>query len=126
MIKMTVIRGVISFFLACGAEMCAPLANNDLLDRRAAHRAGLSFTVVHTKIILKATAAIHPIKTGAVVFNTAQQHSLNGGMKSFGYELPADVPESELLALIDQLNRDPNVHGIQILSNGRVKTRVRR
>jgi len=28
------------------------------------------------------------------------------------HKLPADVPEAELFALIDQLNADPNVHGI--------------
>lgn len=31
---------------------------------------------------------------------------------SFGYRLPADIEEHELLELIDQLNRDPSVHGI--------------
>jgi methylenetetrahydrofolate dehydrogenase (NADP+)/methenyltetrahydrofolate cyclohydrolase len=34
------------------------------------------------------------------------------GMKSFGYELPADVSEKELLDLVDTLNQDPNVDGI--------------
>jgi len=31
---------------------------------------------------------------------------------SFGYRLPADIEEHELLELIDQLNGDPSVHGI--------------
>lgn len=34
------------------------------------------------------------------------------GMASFEHRLPADVPEAELFALIDQLNADPTVHGI--------------
>lgn len=34
------------------------------------------------------------------------------GIRSFEYALPEETPESELLALIDQLNADPNVHGI--------------
>ncbi|WP_147125708.1 bifunctional methylenetetrahydrofolate dehydrogenase/methenyltetrahydrofolate cyclohydrolase FolD [Shimia ponticola] len=34
------------------------------------------------------------------------------GMASFEHKLPADVPEAELFALIDQLNADPTVHGI--------------
>ena len=34
------------------------------------------------------------------------------GMASFEHRLPADVPEAELFALIDQLNADPSVHGI--------------
>jgi len=31
---------------------------------------------------------------------------------SYGYHLPADIEEHELLELIDQLNDDPSVHGI--------------
>jgi len=34
------------------------------------------------------------------------------GIKSFGYELPAQTSEQELLDLVDTLNEDPNVHGI--------------
>src|SRR5271163_3935362 len=36
------------------------------------------------------------------------------GMASFQHVLPADVAQSELLALIGQLNRDPAVHGILV------------
>ncbi len=31
---------------------------------------------------------------------------------SYGYHLPAEIDEHELLELIDQLNNDPSVHGI--------------
>ncbi len=31
---------------------------------------------------------------------------------SYGYHLPSDIEEHELLELIEQLNRDPSVHGI--------------
>ncbi len=34
------------------------------------------------------------------------------GIRSFEYALPEETPEEELLALIDQLNADPHVHGI--------------
>lgn len=34
------------------------------------------------------------------------------GMNSFEHKLPADTSEADLLALIDQLNNDPTVHGI--------------
>lgn len=34
------------------------------------------------------------------------------GMNSFEHKLPADTSEADLLALIDQLNKDPAVHGI--------------
>src|ERR1700724_1279811 len=36
------------------------------------------------------------------------------GMASFQHVLPADVAPSDLLALIDKLNRDPAVHGILV------------
>jgi methylenetetrahydrofolate dehydrogenase (NADP+)/methenyltetrahydrofolate cyclohydrolase len=36
------------------------------------------------------------------------------GMTSFEYRLPANVPQSELLALIAKLNGDPSVHGILV------------
>jgi methylenetetrahydrofolate dehydrogenase (NADP+)/methenyltetrahydrofolate cyclohydrolase len=36
------------------------------------------------------------------------------GMASFEYVLPAEVAQSELLALIGRLNRDPDVHGILV------------
>lgn len=36
------------------------------------------------------------------------------GMNSFEHRLPAETSESELLALIGQLNADPSVHGILV------------
>jgi methylenetetrahydrofolate dehydrogenase (NADP+) / methenyltetrahydrofolate cyclohydrolase len=36
------------------------------------------------------------------------------GMASFEHVLPADVAQSDLLALIAQLNRDPSVHGVLV------------
>ncbi|MCE6949881.1 bifunctional methylenetetrahydrofolate dehydrogenase/methenyltetrahydrofolate cyclohydrolase FolD [Cereibacter sphaeroides] len=36
------------------------------------------------------------------------------GMASFEHRLPAETSEDELLALIDRLNRDPQVHGILV------------
>ncbi len=38
------------------------------------------------------------------------------GMRSFHRELPADTPQAELDALIDELNADPAVHGILVQS----------
>ncbi len=40
--------------------------------------------------------------------------TVEAGMRSFDHRLKADVPESELLALIDDLNRNPDVHGILV------------
>ena len=67
--------------LTSGAEMCAPLANNDFLDGRAAHRAGLSLTVVNAEVILKTSAAVDPIEAGSVMLYTGEQDGLNGFMK---------------------------------------------
>jgi methylenetetrahydrofolate dehydrogenase (NADP+) / methenyltetrahydrofolate cyclohydrolase len=36
------------------------------------------------------------------------------GMASFEHKLPGDIAQSELLTLIDRLNRDPAVHGILV------------
>ena len=36
------------------------------------------------------------------------------GMASFEYRLPADTPETALLALVSELNDDPAVHGILV------------
>ncbi len=34
------------------------------------------------------------------------------GIAAHGFELPADVPDAEIAALIDRLNSDPDIHGI--------------
>ncbi|MCY3879906.1 MAG: bifunctional methylenetetrahydrofolate dehydrogenase/methenyltetrahydrofolate cyclohydrolase [Rhodobacteraceae bacterium] len=47
------------------------------------------------------------------VRNKAKQ-TAETGMVSFKHELPEDVSEAELLALIDRLNADPEVHGILV------------
>ena len=36
------------------------------------------------------------------------------GMQSFAYDLPSDISEAELVALIDRLNADPAVNGILV------------
>jgi methylenetetrahydrofolate dehydrogenase (NADP+)/methenyltetrahydrofolate cyclohydrolase len=36
------------------------------------------------------------------------------GMRSIAYDLPPTTPQADLLALIDTLNRDPEVHGILV------------
>jgi methylenetetrahydrofolate dehydrogenase (NADP+)/methenyltetrahydrofolate cyclohydrolase len=36
------------------------------------------------------------------------------GVQSLSYDLPASTPQAELLALIDQLNKDPGVDGILV------------
>ena len=42
------------------------------------------------------------------------KQTIEAGMESFEYTLPATTGEAELLALVAQLNCDPNVHGILV------------
>ena len=42
------------------------------------------------------------------------KQTLEAGMKSFEHKLPNTTSETELLGLIDQLNMDPDVHGILV------------
>lgn len=42
------------------------------------------------------------------------KQTLEAGMNSYEHKLPASTPQDELLALIDQLNNDPAVHGILV------------
>ena len=42
------------------------------------------------------------------------KQTLEAGMKSFEHKLPDTTSETELLGLIDQLNADPDVHGILV------------
>jgi methylenetetrahydrofolate dehydrogenase (NADP+)/methenyltetrahydrofolate cyclohydrolase len=48
----------------------------------------------------------------AIYVRNKKKATVEAGMRSFGYELPADVSERDLLDLIDTLNKDPEVHGI--------------
>ncbi|MBP1757481.1 MAG: methylenetetrahydrofolate dehydrogenase [Firmicutes bacterium] len=48
----------------------------------------------------------------SIYVNNKKKACEETGLMSYGYHLPADVDEHELLELIDQLNHDPSVHGI--------------
>ena len=47
------------------------------------------------------------------VANKAKQ-TVEVGMNSWEYKLPAETPEAEVLALVEKLNADPAVHGILV------------
>src|SRR3982074_1955610 len=49
-----------------------------------------------------------------VYVRSKHKQTQQAGMASFEHVLPADVAQSELLALIGALNRDPAVHGILV------------
>ena len=42
------------------------------------------------------------------------EHSNAAGMHSVTHRLPADVSQADLLAMVEQLNRDPAIHGILV------------
>ncbi len=50
----------------------------------------------------------------AVYVGAKGKATLEAGMESFEHRLPADTSEEALLALVDQLNRDPTVDGILV------------
>lgn len=68
----------------------------------------------------------HSIKPGLAVVlvgeNPASQvyvrskgkQTVAAGMNSFAHTLPADTSETDLLTLVEQLNRDPAIHGILV------------
>ena len=50
----------------------------------------------------------------AVYVRNKNRETEAAGMASFEHSLPADTPETDLLALVASLNRDPAVHGILV------------
>lgn len=50
----------------------------------------------------------------AVYVGSKHRQTVAAGMQSYKYELPVDTTNEELLALINQLNTDPDVHGILV------------
>ncbi|RYE56004.1 MAG: bifunctional methylenetetrahydrofolate dehydrogenase/methenyltetrahydrofolate cyclohydrolase, partial [Hyphomicrobiales bacterium] len=55
----------------------------------------------------------HDPASQVYVSNKAKQ-TAEVGMNSFKHELPEDVSEADLLALVAKLNADPAVHGILV------------
>jgi len=50
----------------------------------------------------------------AVYISSKHRQSIAAGMRSFVHRLPAETTQEELMALIDRLNVDPEVHGILV------------
>ena len=51
-----------------------------------------------------------------VYVNMKAKTSTRMGMRSEKFELPADASQADVLALVDQLNNDPDIHGILVQS----------
>jgi methylenetetrahydrofolate dehydrogenase (NADP+)/methenyltetrahydrofolate cyclohydrolase len=50
----------------------------------------------------------------AVYVRNKHKATVGAGMESFEHKLPADTPQTDLIALVDQLNADPAVDGILV------------
>jgi methylenetetrahydrofolate dehydrogenase (NADP+)/methenyltetrahydrofolate cyclohydrolase len=61
-----------------------------------------------------ATVLVGDDPASAIYVGSKEKACQAVGMASFGYRLPAPTPEGELLALVDELNRRPDVHGILV------------
>ena len=75
-------------------NVCAALADNELLDLGAAHRTRLALATINSKMILKIAAAIDPVYAGAVAADAFLKDSLDGLVQSFslfaGYRIRKD------------------------------------
>lgn len=61
-----------------------------------------------------ATVLVGDDPASAVYVRNKEKACRAVGMESFGYALPAATSRGELLALVDELNRRPEVHGILV------------
>jgi methylenetetrahydrofolate dehydrogenase (NADP+)/methenyltetrahydrofolate cyclohydrolase len=61
-----------------------------------------------------ATVLVGDDPASAVYVRSKGKATLEAGMESASHQLPADIGEAELLALVEQLNRDPAVDGILV------------
>ena len=73
--------------------------------------------VAHLKEVNGITPGLAVVLVGEdpasqVYVQSKGKQTVEVGMASFEHKVPADTSEADLFALIDQLNADPNVHGI--------------
>ena len=88
---------------AFAADMRARLALQTAAFRAAAGRApGLAVVLVGED------------PASAVYVRNKGKATIEAGMQSFEHRLPANVPQADLLALVDALNADPAVDGILV------------
>lgn len=71
-------------------------------EARAGRKAGLAVVLVGED------------PASQVYVRSKGKQTVEAGMASFEHKLPAETPEADLLALIDQLNTDPAVDGILV------------
>ncbi len=61
-----------------------------------------------------ATVLVGEDTASRVYVGTKEKACAEVGIRSFGHRLPASVPEGELLRLVRELNRNPEVHAILV------------
>ena len=69
---------------------------------------------VHNLVPGLAVVLVGADPASQVYVKSKHKRTVEAGMNSFEHVLAEDVPEATLLGLIDQLNRDPAVHGILV------------
>src|SRR5437016_14681358 len=82
-------------------------------------RARTAFEVARIKAAHQITPGLAVVLVGSdpasqVYVRSKHKQTQAAGMASFEHVLPADVAQSDLLALIGKLNRDSSVHGIRV------------
>ncbi len=81
------------------------------VGQRVAERVAQGFPAPGLAVVLVGNDA-----ASSVYVRNKRKACLQVGFRSFGYDLPADTTQQELLVLIDRLNADPDVHGILVQS----------
>jgi methylenetetrahydrofolate dehydrogenase (NADP+)/methenyltetrahydrofolate cyclohydrolase len=104
-------------FKQIGADMTAKIIDGkrfaeDLRGRIAGHVARLKADHGITPGLAVVIVGEDP--ASQVYVSSKAKQTAEVGMNSFKHELPADVPEADLLDLIRRLNADPAVHGILV------------
>ncbi len=84
----------------------------DLRERVGAAAAGA--TKEHGLVPGLAVVLVGEDPASQVYVRNKRKQTVEAGMQSFEHSLPADTGEADLLALVDQLNRDDTVHGILV------------
>ncbi|MEM9432740.1 MAG: bifunctional methylenetetrahydrofolate dehydrogenase/methenyltetrahydrofolate cyclohydrolase FolD [Pseudomonadota bacterium] len=98
------------------------MASADIIDGKAFAADVRARVAAHVDLISKengvqpglAVVLVGEDPASQVYVRSKGKQTVEVGMKSVEHKLDADTPEQDLLALIDQLNTDPSIHGILV------------
>jgi methylenetetrahydrofolate dehydrogenase (NADP+) / methenyltetrahydrofolate cyclohydrolase len=97
--------------------MTAEIIDGKLVAEQIRQRIARETALLEEKYGLKAGLAVVLVGTdpaSEVYVRSKAKQTREAGMESFEHRLPANVGETDLLALIHRLNGDPAVHGILV------------